>query len=135
MIEKDLSAFKKNYREARGYHHRARQFADEGQRPSLVFNVASVAVERYLIALCALHGVMPRNHNYGSLMDSAVGLAKFPAGLERDIRSLDDIFGICSLDEYHHGVPEPADAARVLGLCGGLTDLFVDNGIPIQVVD
>jgi HEPN domain-containing protein len=119
-IEIDLRALEQNYRDAKGYHHRAEQCAEEGRRHGLIFNIASIALERYLIALCELYGEIPDNHNYNSLMDAVENVVEFPSELNKEIRSLDDIFGICSIDNYYHGAPEPTDADRVLALCDNI---------------
>ncbi|MDR1962094.1 MAG: hypothetical protein LBQ16_07420 [Gracilibacteraceae bacterium] len=123
--EADTAEYESAYRDARGYISNARKFMQE-QAPDhvLVFNLASMALERYLVALCSLRGVMPENHNFTCLMDSAETVAEFPAELNADIRSLDTIFGICSLENYHHGTPEPADTERILVMCDRLADML-----------
>lgn len=124
LFESDTKRYIRNFRDARGYHLRAIQFAEAQQRPSLIFNVASIAIECYLIALCAYYKVMPTNHNYINLMEDAERVVTFPAELSASIRSLDEIFGICSLENYHHGNPGAEDAARVLVMCEQLLQLF-----------
>lgn len=124
MNEFDFEAFEKNYQAAKMYHYRAEQFLDEGQSPSVVFNVASVALENYLIALCELYGAEPRNHNYICLMEAVEEVVRVPPALNEEIRSLDLIFGICSVDDYHHGIPESADSYRVLSMCDEIRSLF-----------
>lgn len=116
--------FEKDYQDAQGYHRRAEKFSHSGRPSSLVFNVASMALERYLVALCDLYGISPENHNYTCLMDAAETILEFPLALNRAIRSLDEIFGICSLDTYHHGTPEASDASRVLSLCNEVQEMF-----------
>lgn len=123
--EIDLEVFEDNYRSAKMYHYRAEQFLEDGQPLSVVFNVASVALENYLIALCDLYGIEPENHNYQCLMDAVEQVLAVPQELNREIRSLDLIFGICSLENYHHGVPESADTYRVLSLCTEVRNLFL----------
>jgi len=110
--------------DARGYHQRAVQFARDGERASLVFNIASVAIEAYLIALCARHQILPTNHDYGNLVASAEEAITFDPALRQAILALDEIFGICSLDNYHHGQPVPADAERTLDICESLSRMF-----------
>lgn len=122
--EPDVEAFEENYRDALGYHRRAEQFLREKQRLSLVFNVGSVALERYLVALCHLYGVMPLNHNFICLMNAVESIVDVPKELNKEIRSLDFIFGICSLEDYFHGTPEPEDSARVLSMCKKAAQLF-----------
>jgi HEPN domain-containing protein len=120
----DWEAFNESYRNAKGFHHRAEQFLREGQCYSVVFNVASVSLECYLVALCKLYGVDPDNHNYTCLMDTIESMMDFPTELNKEIRSLDLIFGICSLKNYHHGVPEPSDSDRILSMCNEVQELF-----------
>ena len=120
----DIEAFEEDYRSAQMYHHRAKQFAEEGQSSSVVFNVASVALENYLIALCDLYGEEPGNHNYTCLMDSVETVVAVSEILNKEIRSLDLIFGICSLENYYHGVPEESDSDRVLAMCDEVKQLF-----------
>ncbi|MDF2935772.1 MAG: hypothetical protein K0Q90_1145 [Paenibacillaceae bacterium] len=120
----DYEAFEENYGDAIGYHLRTEQFQRSGQRFSLVFNVGAVALERYLVAMCHLYGMMPLNHNFICLMNAVELVVDFPPELNKEIRSLDFIFGICSLDDYFHGEPTPKDAERVLAMCGQVRQLF-----------
>lgn len=110
--------------DARCYHQRAMQFATDGERVSLVFNIAAVAIEAYLIALCARHQIMPFNHDYGSLVTAAEEAVAFTPELKEAILSLDEIFGICSLENYHHGTPLQIDADRTLTICNALSQMF-----------
>jgi HEPN domain-containing protein len=116
--------FEKEYLDAKAYLRRAKQFRDEGQVHSVVFNVASLALERYLVALCYLYDVEPFNHNYNCLMDSVEKLVDVPAELNTEIRSLDEIFGICSIDNYYHGEPELSDMKRIIVMCDAVDGLF-----------
>ncbi len=118
------SLFEDDYKDAQAYQKRALQFWSLGQGYSLVFNVASVALERYLVALCELYGVEPMNHNFITLMMTVEKLVKVPKKMSLDVKSLDKIFGICFLDNYFHGKPQLADAVRVLHLCDEVKRLF-----------
>ncbi|MBW4082667.1 hypothetical protein [Paenibacillus sp. S150] len=131
VTETDVEAFEENYRDALGYHRRAEQFLRQKQRFSLVFNVGSVALERYLVALCHLYGVMPLNHNYICLMNAVETVVDVPKELNKEIRSLDFIFGICSLDDYFHGTPKPEDSIRVLTMCEQVRQLFDQTKISL----
>jgi len=113
----DEESFALNYADAEGYYHRALQFQAIKQRPSLVFNVAAVALERYLVALCDLYGEDPRNHNYITLMRTVETLVEVPKDLNKRINAMDWIFGICSIDEYRHPNPDEKDMENALVLC------------------
>jgi hypothetical protein len=118
------SLFEDDYKDAMAYHRRALQFKNEGEAFSVVFNVASVALERYLVAICELYGEEPRNHNFITLMMTADKLLEVPKTLSKEVKSLDQIFGICFLDDYFHGTPTDADAKKALRLCEEVKQLF-----------
>ena len=112
----DEESFAINYTDAKAYHKRALQYVDV-QRPSLVFNIAAVALERYLVALCDLYGAEVRNHNYITLMRAVETVVEVSTDLNRRIKAMDWIFGICSIDEYRHPNPDESDMENVLTLC------------------
>lgn len=118
------SLFEEDYKDAQAYHRRALQFHYKGQAFSLVFNIASVALERYLVALCELYGVEPMNHNFITLMITVDKLIEVPKKLSKEVKSLDQIFGICFLDNYFHGTPDEADAIKTLRMCEEMKKLF-----------
>ena len=120
----DEESFTLNYADAEGYYHRALQFQANEQRPSLVFNIASVALERYLVALCDLYGEDPRNHNYITLMRTVETLVDVPKDLNKRIKAMDWIFGICSIDDYRHPNPDESDMENALVLCVEVQKLF-----------
>ena len=125
----DEESFALNYADAEGYYHRALQFQANDQRPSLVFNIASVALERYLVALCDLYGEDPRNHNYITLMWSVENFMEIPKDLNKRIKAMDWIFGICSIDEYRHPNPDEKDMENALVLCVEVQKLFDPNRV------
>lgn len=128
LFESDAQRFLRNRAEAHGYHRRAALFARDGMRASVVFNVAAVAIECYMIALCAFHRSMASNHSFSCLVSNAEALMDFPADLALGIRDLDKIFGICSIDDYHHGSPQASDAQHAVNLCDALHDLLASLG-------
>ena len=124
----DEESFCINYADAKAYHKRSLQYIGV-QRPSLVFNIAAVALERYLVALCDLYGAEVRNHNYITLMHTVETLVDIPKDLNRRIRAMDWIFGICSIDEYRHPNPDESDMENVLTLCNEVRKLFDEERV------
>jgi len=120
----DFQSFREKYGGAKTYYRRAVQFMEEGQCHSVVFNVAAVALEYYLVALCELYGVPPRNHNYTCLMDAVQEAVAVPDGLNRQIRDMDMLFRICSLEDFEISEPDIEDRDRVLRLCREVALLF-----------
>ncbi|EHJ00769.1 hypothetical protein CDLVIII_4246 [Clostridium sp. DL-VIII] len=115
--EIDFETFQKNYKDADAYYKRAEQFLQEGQYPSVVFNVASIALERYLIAFGNRYGIEARNHNYGSLMDSVELVTDFPEELNKEIRNFDVLYNICSVDNPFSRIPDLFDVDQILSIC------------------
>ncbi|KAA9000499.1 hypothetical protein FJU30_09655 [Affinibrenneria salicis] len=120
LFESDQQRFDRCYRDAQGYHRRAGLMDAQNNGHSLVFNVAAIAVECYLIALCARFGEMPMNHNYASLLAAVEEVMPLDPALRADIAHLDTLFGICSIDDYHHGKPVPEDKQIILRICDRL---------------
>jgi hypothetical protein len=125
----DEESFALNFADAENYYRRALQFQTIEQRPSLVFNIAAVALERYLVALCDLYGEDPRNHNYITLMRTIETLVEVPKDLNKRIKAMDWIFGICSIDDYRHPNPDEKDMENALVLCVEVQKLFDQNRI------
>ncbi|PKE32794.1 hypothetical protein CWS43_02545 [Rahnella sp. AA] len=123
LFESDEKKFARCYQDALGYHRRAQIFSDQQQAVSLVFNVAAIAVESYLIAICAHYATMPFNHNYASLLSSVEEVMPLEPSLSASILALDTIFGICSVDDYHHGTPGVSDKESILTICNRLCAL------------
>lgn len=120
----DFLSFDEKYRGAKAYFRRAEQFVEDGQCHSVVFNVAAVALEYYLVALCELYGVQPLNHNYTCLMDAVQEAVAVPDRLNRQIRDMDTLFRICSLEDFEISAPGIEDRDRVLVLCREVELLF-----------
>ncbi len=118
----DVETLKKTYNAAINYHERALQFKELGQRPSLIFNIGSVALENYLIALCEMHGDPPANHDFVMLIEIVEQHMKINPDLSEGIRIITDFFGICSMDTYD--VPGVSDAVSVLKICDQVSKLF-----------
>lgn len=125
----DEEAFELNFSDAKAFHNTALIYKKHNQRPSLVFNIASVALERYLVAICDLYGAVPHNHNFITLMRDVETLVNVPNDLNKRIKAMDWIFGICSIDDYRHANPDEADMENVLILCDEVFRLFDANRI------
>ena len=117
-------SFIENYNDAKGYYHRSHQFLEEGHRASLVFNVAAIALEKYLIALCNLHGISPENHTYTWLVYELATVMSIPSELKKEIQSMDIIFGICSIENYNHQSPGITDRDRIMLMCSEVQKLI-----------
>ncbi len=118
----DVETLQKTYNAAINYHERALQFKELGQRASLIFNIGSVALENFLIALCELNGDPPDNHDFVMLIEIVEKHMNVNHELSDGIRMMNDYFGICSMDTYD--VPDVSDAESVLKICDQVSKLF-----------
>ncbi|MDR3127119.1 MAG: hypothetical protein LBU08_01415 [Tannerellaceae bacterium] len=128
FIEKEYSAFyADDVKDARGYHRSAGYFAGKGEGcASLTYHVASMALERYLVALCHLHCQEPGNHNFIALMQTVERYVDFPHELSRAIRALDHRFGLCSLDTLATDKPLTVeDASHVMDIVSKVSKMVV----------
>lgn len=131
--EIDMESFEKNYKDAKGFHHRAEQFLREEQSSSVIFNVASIALEYYLISLCYLYGAPPWNHTYSYLMDVVEVIIDFPKALNDEIRSVDELLKnyLCSTEYYNGKFPESTDADSILSICDRVSNVFDQSRIEL----
>lgn len=60
-------------------------------------------------------------------MNAVETVVEVPQALNKEIRSLDFIFGICSLEDYFHGTPEASDSDRVLSMCNEVQHSLFDQ--------
>ncbi|WP_446897929.1 hypothetical protein ACSVC9_13265 [Clostridium sp. LBM24168] len=127
----DLNSFERNYKDAKAFHHRAKQFSEEDQSPSIIFNVASIALEQYLISICHLYGAPPWNHTYDFLMDVVEIVVDFPKELNNEIRSIGKQSHeyLCSLEPYTGNFPESSDASKILAICDKISRTFDQSRI------
>ena len=133
LLESDADRFARCLRDAHGYHARTVQFVEEHRPASLVFNVGAIAIESYLIALCSWFKVMPTIHNFSGLLEEAEDMVAFNPELSKAITDLDDIFGICSVENYYHGVPQQDDADKVVFICDELQKMLsAVSSVPVN---
>ncbi|MDR1067102.1 MAG: HEPN domain-containing protein [Clostridiales bacterium] len=107
-----------SYRDAKAYHANAVKLTQK-EEPSYssAVDIASMALENYLITLCYMNGERPYDHNYTALICAIDDLMDFPEELSAEIQSFDEMFGIRSMDDYRHGEPTAADAEKILDIC------------------
>ncbi|WP_182188540.1 hypothetical protein [Pectinatus frisingensis] len=122
----NIAGFKKRYHSALMYHHRAEQFMLEKQSYIVVFDIASIAVENYLIAICEFYSIDPATHNYQSLMDALEQITDIiiPSDITAQIRILDTAYGICSLENYQRKTNfTKVEISQILHLCCYLSNM------------
>ncbi len=69
------------------------------------YNMLSMSLESYVMAMLDFHGRLPENHTYTDLMTALDGVVSIEDALKRRILSYENIQSICSVEKYHRKDP------------------------------
>lgn len=68
--------------------------------PVVVYNLFSMALESYCMAILDYHGTLADNHTFTDLMDSLKRVYAVEPGLQRRILELEKCQQICAFDDF-----------------------------------
>ncbi len=94
----------------------------------VVYNLAAMAVEKYLMAFLMSRGEMPYGHTMGDILQMVESVQGPGPELSRRIMWLDTFQEICDLDSYKTRDPTPEELEQILEV-GGLVAQFVRDNI------
>ncbi len=83
-------------------------------RPSIRYNLLSMAFESYVMGILDYHKTLPENHTYTDLVYALEKVIPLEIGLKNRILKYESIQSICSMDKYI--IKEPTEYE--------LTDLY-----------
>lgn len=115
-------SFEKNRREAHGYLETAHGLHRRNSPASVVYNVATIAAEHFLVAICDHYGAPPPGCSLSELVDEVEALVSLDPKLLAELRAADAAYDICSLDT-RLGNPEAGDALGMLTMADRLAEL------------
>ena len=120
---------------ADSYYGSAKRSFEKGTKFSeeLVFNILTMAVEKYLVGLMMSVGEMPANHVIKHLLVEADGHFKIDESIIESLSKVDDYLYICSMDDFTNRVPDKKELAIILEAVEKLKT-FVHENVSIQVV-
>ena len=72
---------------------------------ALRYNLLSMALEGYVMAISDFHSLLPDNHTYTDLMDALERVAPLAPDLKEQILAHESIQQICSIEDYHRSHP------------------------------
>ena len=78
---------------------------------SVRYNLLSMSLEGYVMAILDYHNNLPDNHTYRDLMDALELVVPVDEALKRRILSYENIQSICSIEKYHREDPTDAELA------------------------
>ncbi len=69
--------------------------------PTIRYNLLSMSLESYVMAILDFHDNLPDNHTFTDLMDGLERVMPVDAGLRERILKYENIQSICSLEKFH----------------------------------
>jgi hypothetical protein len=69
------------------------------------YNLLSMSLEAYIMAMLDYHHTLPENHTYIDLMDALETVMSIDQSLKDRILQYENIQSICSLEKYHRSAP------------------------------
>jgi len=88
------------YNSARGAFYKDSKFTTE-----LIFNILTMAVEKYLVGLLMSKGIMPENHVIKYLLEETELYFTLDKTVHQNLTKVDEYLYICSLDSFTKKVP------------------------------
>lgn len=89
--------------------------------PELRYNLLSMSLEGYVMAVCGYLGCLPYNHTYTDLMEALDRVAPLDPELKERILRHESIQEICSIEAYHRSCPDQkalTDLEQAVGRVG-----------------
>lgn len=79
------------------------------------YNLLSIALESYVMAIMDFHQSLPENHTYTDLLSALEQTIPLDKTLKERILKYENIQSICSLEKYHHRPPSGEELADLQG--------------------
>ncbi|BAX82203.1 hypothetical protein [Labilibaculum antarcticum] len=79
------------------------------------YNLLSMSLEGYIMAILDYHHNMPQNHTYSDLIYGLEEVMPIDETLKTRILKYENIQSICSLEKYHRSEPTDEDLVDLFG--------------------
>lgn len=83
--------------------------------PDIRYNLLSMSLEGYIMAITDYHNRLPFNHTYTDLVLSLERIYPIDAALKAKILKYENIQSICSIEKYHRQAPTPEELDDLKG--------------------
>ena len=96
--------------------------------PEILYNLAAMAIEKFVMAALMRHGAMPYNHTMADLVEAME--QTFPgkiAEIKERLLALDKYQEICDLDGFKISPPRPEEIPAILELAGKLREVITQH--------
>ena len=122
-----ISGWEDFFRHGEGYLNaaaRAHRKNVQAFTPEILYNLAAMAIEKFVMAALMRHGAMPYNHTMADLVEAME--QTFPGRLgqiREDLLRLDKYQEICDLDGFKISPPRPEEIPAMLEVAEKLREL------------
>lgn len=87
------------------------------------YNLLSMSMEKYIMAMLDFHQTLPDNHTYTDLFDALDKVMEIDPELKDRILKYENIQSICSIEKYHTEAPSETELDDLHGAIVELNDL------------
>ena len=88
--------------------------------PTIRYNLLSISMENYIMAILDFYKTLPDNHTYTDLITSLEQVVPVDEGLKSRILKHECVQSICSMSDYHRNDPSEDD---LVDLTGAITEI------------
>lgn len=81
---------------------------------TIQYNLLSMSLESYVMAILDYHQSLPENHTFTDLMAGLESVVQIDEDLKKRILSYENIQSICSIEKYHRSEPSNADLSDLM---------------------
>ena len=77
--------------------------------PEIRYNLLSLSLEGYVMAMLGYHNNLPFNHTFTDLMQALEKIVPIPEALKDQILKYENIQSICSIEKYSRRPPDESE--------------------------
>lgn len=90
------------------------------------YNLLSLSLEGYSMAILDYHRTLPENHTYTDLINALDGVVLIPERLKKQILKFENIQSICSVEKYYRTSPSEKDLKELKKAVSEIADIAHD---------
>ena len=90
------------------------------------YNLLSMGMESYIMAILDYHNTLPDNHTYTDLIMALENVVPIKKTLKNRILKYENIQSICSIEKYHRTSPSEADLTDLHGAIVQIAEIAVN---------
>ena len=98
---------------------------------SIRYNLLSLSLEGYIMAMLDYHGNLPENHTYFDLLTALDKVVPIDETLKKRILNYENIQSICSIEKYYRSDPTEEELDDLKGAVGEISTMAHRTCAPV----